>query len=158
MQNEIILPPGVVPVVAAAHPFRQEVTRLEVPQGATVAEILATAQPDPVLRRHALVEVGDVVIRPEYYSRVRPKAGTRITIRVLPAGGGQGGGDAKSIIRTIGLVIIAVVAAYFGQVQVGAAIFGSGTLGAAATGAAIGAAAAVPGPLHRATILPAPAA
>lgn len=154
MQSEITMPAGVVPIVAAAHPFRQEVTRLELPEGATLADMLAAAQPDPVLRAHAHIFIDGDLIAPEHYGIVKPKPGHEITIRVVPAGGG----DSKSTIRLIGILVITIVASVIGQVYVGPLLAGSlGATGAAASAIAAGTGIAFPvaGPLHVAATLPA---
>ena len=77
-----------------------ERTEHVLPEGLTVEQMLALVQPDPTLISHAHVFIGPDRIPREFWNRVRPKAGTHITIRVLPSGG---------IVRTI--LSIAVIAA-----------------------------------------------
>lgn len=133
----ITVPPAPqITVSAAAHPFRAEVTRLELPAGPTLADMLALAQPDPVLRAHAHIFIDGHLIDSRYWHRVRPKPGREITIRVVPAGGD---GGSKSIIRTIGILVITVVAAIFGQYYVGPLLASAaGATGAAASAIAAG--------------------
>ncbi len=106
-QLSILNPTENVRVVAAPHPFKTERVDYLVPEGLTLSEILDMVQPDPVLMVYAHVFIGDDLILREFWSNIRPKAGTTITIRVVPVGGGGG----KNPLRTI--LMIAVMAASF---------------------------------------------
>jgi hypothetical protein len=75
------------------------------PAGLSIAEILERVQPRELLRRRAYVAVGDWTVPRELYSSVRPKPGTRVTIRMLPSGGGS-----RDILRIVLLVAIAAAA------------------------------------------------
>jgi cell wall-associated NlpC family hydrolase len=116
-----ILPPG--PRVAVATPFGRRALPA-VPEGASIAAIVAAAGvPAPVV-----VTVGEVEIAPDWWGRVRPKAGAVVTIRV-PLRGGGGGGGGKDILRTVATIaIVAAAGAFVAPAVVGA------TLGAGATG------------------------
>lgn len=109
MDVQEVLPPGsgMVPVSAAPHPFSTETKLVELPQGYSLSEMIAELQPDPWLRRHAHVFIGDVYIDPEYWPQVRPKAGAMVSIRMVPQGGGGGG---KSPLRMVLLIAVLVVA------------------------------------------------
>ncbi len=101
-----LTPTGELRVVASPHPFRTETVDLWVPEGYTISELLVMVQPDPVLLAHAFVFLGEDLIAREFWSRVYPKAGTTITVRVVPTGGGG-----KNPLRTI--LMLAVFAAGF---------------------------------------------
>lgn len=92
-------------VIAANHPLRSDIIDLAVQDGLTLAEILEQAQPDPILRAHAHIFVGDVRVPRQRWGQVRPKASSTVTIRVVAQGGG---GGSKNPLRTI--MTIAVMA------------------------------------------------
>jgi len=114
---------GEITIVACPHPFRSERCSLTVAAGPTVAGILETVQPDPALLKHAHVFIDDWYIPPDKWHVVRPRAGRRVTVRVVPTGGGG-----KNPLRTI--LTIAVIAAsfYFGPL-LAAGIFGPALVG-----------------------------
>lgn len=96
--------PAPLRLVARPHPFRQERVDLSVPHGLTLEEMLRLAQPDPVLRRHAVAYIDDWLVAPELWPRVRPRPGRLVTICAVPAGGGGG----KNVLRAV--LTIAVLA------------------------------------------------
>jgi len=114
---------GEITIVACPHPFKSERCLLTVAAGPTIAGILETVQPDPVLLKHAHVLIDDWYIPPDKWHAVRPQAGRRVTVRVVPTGGGG-----KNPLRTI--LTIAVIAAsfYFGP-QLSATIFKTALVG-----------------------------
>ncbi|MEG3078466.1 host specificity factor TipJ family phage tail protein [Halomonas sp. 5021] len=122
-------------VIAANHPLRSDLAPVSAREGMTLTDILEQAQPDPVLRAHAHIFVGDVRVPRERWALVRPKSSSIVTIRVVPQGGG--GGGSKNPLRTI--LTIAVVAAA-AAVTSGAALGGLASAvpgGAAVLGAAV---------------------
>lgn len=119
---------GTVPVIAAAHPFRTDHARLSVPEGRTLAEILAEVQPRPELSQGAHVFIGDQLVPRHNWHRVRPHAGVTVTIRAVPMGGGGG----KNPLRTV--LTIAVIAASMWVAGGAGGLLTSGSM--AATGAA----------------------
>lgn len=138
-ETSVIAPAAQLEIVAAAHPFRAAVDHLTLPAGPTLAEMLEIVQPDPVLRLHAVVFIGDHLIDARYYHAVRPKPGHRVTIRIV-ARGGDGGG--KNTIKIIGILAITIVATIFGQYYVGPLVASSygaaaGAVAGAVTTAAI---------------------
>ena len=109
-----------VRLIAAPHPFSVERIDRLAPEGLTLAEMVALAQPDPVLAAFAHVYVGDHYVPRENWHLVRPRAGAVVTLRVVP----QGGGGKKNILGII--LTIAVIAASFVFAQpLGAALIGA---------------------------------
>lgn len=123
---------GLVAITGCAHPFKIKREDMTVAAGLTVAEILDFVQPDPGLRFHAHVFIGADYVPRDMWARVRPRAGARVTVRVVPSGGG---GD-KNPLRTI--LTIAVIAASLAVpgllpgTLAETTIFGSLTVGTAA--------------------------
>jgi hypothetical protein len=95
--------PDAVRLAVCPHPFAAERVDLSVEAGLTIAEILEVSQADPVLRRFAVVYVGDHLVPREHWRCVRPKPGCLVAVRVVPQGGD------RKVLRT--LLTIAVVAA-----------------------------------------------
>lgn len=126
-----------VPVVAVPHPFSSQALRVTVDAGRTISEILEIVQPDPILRRHARVFVDDWFIPADRYHLVRPKAGRRVTLRVIPSDDGGGG---KNILRTIAIIVVVAIAVAAGQYY--APALAGGALGSGGTAASIGGAVA----------------
>lgn len=120
-------------VIAANHPLRSDIIDLAVQDGMSLAEILEQAQPDPILRAHAHIFIGDVRVPRERWTRVRPKASSIVTIRVVAQGGG---GGSKNPLRTI-LTIAVMVAATVVTGGAAAGLFASGSFFTTAAGAAI---------------------
>lgn len=88
----------------APHPFALERATHRRSAGPTVAALLADVQPDPVLRRCAHVLLDGHMLAPADWGRITPKAGTTLTVRMVPQGGGG-----KNPLRTV--LSIAVLAA-----------------------------------------------
>jgi hypothetical protein len=83
-------------VTLAPHPFAAERICAQIPAGATVADM--AAQVSGGLRHEFLYAFldGDYIPR-ENWTRIRPKAGTVLTFRAVP----MGGGGSKNPLRTI---------------------------------------------------------
>jgi hypothetical protein len=81
----------------APHPFAVERIDQHIVAGATVDDIMAMAQPDALLRRHAHVYLDGHYIPQEKWHRITPKPGTRLSVRMVPMGGGGG----KNPLRTV---------------------------------------------------------
>ncbi len=96
---------GTVGVIVSPHPFSVRTEQAEVAAGTSVADILATVQPDEYLRRHAHVYLKGEYLPRKMWKRVYPKAGASLHVRMAPSGGGRG----KNPLRTI--LSIAVMAA-----------------------------------------------
>ena len=134
--NALVPDPNRVRISAAPHPLRSATVDREVPEGLTIADMLAEVQADPILRRHAHIFIDDWYVSRETWHLVRPKAGHLVTVRIVPQGGGGGGGG-KDIFRVI-LSIGVIAASIFAGPLLGAAIAPGLTAGTqAALGTAI---------------------
>lgn len=112
-------------VVAASHPLRvAEHADMYVPEGLTLLEMLEQAQPDPVLRRHAVIQIGEHIVPRSNWRLVRPRGGANVYIKVRPSGGG----GSKNPLRTILTLAVMAAAFAFGG-PLGSAIAGQIGLG-----------------------------
>lgn len=116
--------PEAVTLQVAPHPFAVERTTHHLAAGQSLAAMLARVQPDPVLRRYAHIMIDGVVVAPESWARVYPKAGVTVTVRMVPQGGGGGG---KNPLRTV-LSIAILAASPAIAASLGAAMGVSGTV------------------------------
>ena len=101
----MIKPQSDITLNVAPHPFSVERVTHAVAAGDSITGLLAQIQPDPVLRSCAHVLLDGHAIAQQDWARVYPKAGTTLTVRMVP----QGGGGGKNPLRT--LLSIAVLAA-----------------------------------------------
>lgn len=85
-------------VAIVPHPFAVERVQQKIAPGPSIAAILEKAQPDPALRAYAHVYLNGDYVEKERWKKTKPKAGTVLTIRMVPMGG-RGGG--KNPLRTI---------------------------------------------------------
>src|SRR4051812_49271510 len=76
---------ALVRVVARPHPFGRGNVSTSVPAGLTLADIVGSGA------INCRVEVGGLAVAEVWWSRVRPKAGTLVTVTRFPQGGGGGG-------------------------------------------------------------------
>ena len=132
-------------LVACPHPFRDAQVVHQIAAGGTVAEILAGNGMGDVLAGDwlgAVVEIDGVEVLPEWWGRVRPRAGHLMTVKVIPAGG-EGG---KEVVRMVAMLALVAGAIALGQWEF---------LGAAAP--YIGAAAGIGGALALNALIPPPA-
>ncbi|TSD89064.1 hypothetical protein FFK22_008765 [Mycobacterium sp. KBS0706] len=119
-----------VRLIGAPNPFRADVVERVGIAGRTVAQLVEDALGLPVTPEMAAqvrVTIGDDPVLPGQWSRIRPKAGTTVLVRVVPQDG------ALRIVLTLAIV---VAAAYLGPLAAGLAL---GTTGAAATATTAGA-------------------
>ncbi|MBL8668827.1 MAG: hypothetical protein JNM48_15325, partial [Rhodospirillales bacterium] len=135
-------------VSCCPHPFEQRRVDFSVPAGLTIAEIVELIQPDPLMRTHGVAFLGEDAIERAQWHRVRPKPGTYVSIRLLPAGGGG-----WRIAAMVGIAIIAVVTT---ALTYGALAPVWGTTAAAIAGGLAGAAVTLGGTLLVNTFLPPP--
>jgi hypothetical protein len=123
------------PVQVASRPrVFGEATRLELPAGASVAEIVAAAGVTP--SPHIRVFVGDRLVPREAWAHVRPRAGRMVSITCAAAGGQGGGKTALRIIATVAIIAVAAVAGGPLAVSLGYSVTAVGA-SAAANAAAI---------------------
>jgi hypothetical protein len=110
-------------------------------EGQNLAQIVAELKLPAHYERFVHVWVDDVEVPREFWSRVRPRAGRTVFVRIIPQGGG-GGGD--KVLRTILLIAVVVVAVALGQIY-GVALAGAitGSTVAAGSAAALAATAAI---------------
>jgi hypothetical protein len=101
---------GMNEIVACPHPFKTDRVDMAVPDGYTVAQILALVQPREELREHAHVFIGDRLIESAKWETVKPLAGEKLTIRMVPAGGGGG----KNPLATVLSIAVLAGAFYLG--------------------------------------------
>ena len=137
-----------IPVSAVASPFSLRRADYMVPAGLTVAEIIEVIQPDPLLREHGVVFIGETMIARDWWGHVRPKPGHIISLRLLP--GGAGGW------RIAAMVAIAVAAVVVSAVSFGTLSPIVGPLAAGAIAGLAGAAISIGGTFLVNTLLPAP--
>lgn len=113
---------GAGPIVldAIANPFSNEIVTVRGPEGSTIAELLEAA--GIKWRRYGggVCWIEDDARRAEpvaipraVWHRVRPKAGTVTTVKLMP-GGGQGGG--KQILQIVLSIAVMVAAVALGQI------------------------------------------
>ena len=110
LRSEVLAPgDGQVQAAVIARPFSASPQVLQLPAGLSLGEMVELTIAEPWARLHAWVAVNGETVPPFMWARVRPKPGTAVAIRVLPAGGGGRGGGGKNILSLV--VSIAVVAA-----------------------------------------------
>ncbi|CAN0150190.1 unnamed protein product, partial [Chrysoparadoxa australica] len=109
-------------VSAYPHPLAAERVHGVIPEGATLADMLGDTR--------ALAFVNGDLIPREFWSRVRPRAGTMVVLRSVPEGGGD-----KGILRLVATLTLAVVAPYAAAGVLGTTV---GSLGFAGTALATG--------------------
>lgn len=101
------------PVLAVPHlgPENRRIDR-ELPAGLTLQEILEATLPSLPKAEHAQCRIalvtphGSQIVLPQYWSRVRPRPGVRVVIRVV---------SDKSALRSVLSVVIAIAAVAAGQ-------------------------------------------
>lgn len=121
-------------IIACPHPFRAEHVRLTLPAGKSIAEIIATVQPQAELRRQAHVFLDGRPILRAMWESTQPRSGQEIIVRMVPGGGG----GKKNPLSTILMIGVIAAAAYTGNLAVfakGGAMFFGGAGGALASAA-----------------------
>lgn len=116
-------------VVSSPLPFSNLQTRMEAPSGSSLLDIVNQVVPERYVGNvGVIVQLGDQVILEEAWPFVRPKQGTLVNVRVIPAGGG----GKKNPLAIILSVAVFIAAPYLGATygaSVGSAL---GLTGAAA--------------------------
>lgn len=133
----------IVPVVLRPSAFSMDAIPLAVEYGRSLEDILREfPELPPEIWTHGVIRVGGVEVPREYWSRVKPKPGSRhlVHIGVRVGGGGEGGKNIFATIASIAL-IVAVTAISGGVLGPTGALSISSTLFAAgSTSAALAAA------------------
>ena len=80
------------------HPFAAERVHRRLAAGGSIAEIVAALNIDPLAHPHLHAFIDGHAVPRENWARVMPKAGTVLTLRMVPMGGGGGG---KNPLRTV---------------------------------------------------------
>ena len=114
------------------HPFSEGVQRVWLREGLNLAEMVAAAIGDPILRRFAVVRICGEEVPAARWASIRPKAGARLEIAVQPAGG-----DAGKVLRTVLQVAVIAAAAWVGAGAGGLLTAGSFAANAAAASVAV---------------------
>jgi hypothetical protein len=128
-------------VVWSRSPFSADALSIEVPAGTSIAEAAALFDCLPHARFLAVgtAYLGGAPIERTFWRLVKPKAGTRLVLRLVPGQSGSRGGAAKNVLTTVAsLAVVLSAAAISGGALgglLGAATFGPGTFGASAAGA-----------------------
>lgn len=126
-------------LVTCPHPLTMERQRMALPVGGTLREMLADGG---IYTPYAYVFVNDELIPFEQWELVRPEAGSIVTARVVPSGGGGGKNPLRTVLQIAVLVVAAYVAgpagvAVLGKVGAGIAAAGVGIVGSLAINALI---------------------
>lgn len=103
-------PDGMVSVRAVAHPFEVAAADYVMPEGLSVADMVARLQPSPALRRNGHVFIGDQYVDLSAWDEVKPQAGDVVVVRLVPAGG-RGGGKKNPLRTIVSIAVLAVGAA-----------------------------------------------
>lgn len=109
-----ILPPGegAVYVTAAPHAMRMDDRiQIEIPAGASLADMVAQVQPDRRWHSHTIVMLGGEPIDRALWGRIRPKPGTHVVIRTVAQGGGGGDKNLIATVLSVALIVATVVVA-----------------------------------------------
>ena len=126
-------PSSQLSVVSASHPLLTAHSRVDLPVGLHLDQILEAVQTDPILRHHAHIFLDGALVPRAEWQNVTPEIGQQVTIRVVPTGGGGG----KNPLRVILSIAVLIVGTAFGG-PLGAALgFASGSAVGAAIGTAI---------------------
>jgi hypothetical protein len=96
---------NMIDVAIVPHPFAAARIHRRLEAGRSIAEVIGQLQPDAGLSRYAHVYLNGDYVPQHQWPQVKPKAGTTVSIRMVPMGGGGG----KNPLRTI--LSLAVMAA-----------------------------------------------
>lgn len=125
---------GQLNITAAPLPFSNKQVKAHAPVGSTVQEIIEQICPPQLKAANigAIVVINGHQIKPKYWSRVRPKAGTIITVRIVPMGGGGGKNPLATLLSIAVMIAAPYIGAAFGT-SVGLGVLGNGVLTAGQT-------------------------
>ena len=109
-------------VIAKPHPFRSDKIVKTIPYGQRVSEIIDDMDLESTALQ-ARVFLDEQLIEKAYWHRVKPKAGHRLTIRVIPQGGSGAGApgmkDLYRMVAMIGVLALAVAAPFIAPAILG---------------------------------------
>ena len=108
----------IVNVSMAPHPFAIERINSKVIVGKTIEQIIEEIHPTGELQTYAHIYIDGEYIEQKNWHLVKPKAGTIVTIRMIPQGGGGGGGK-KNPLRTILSIAVMAGTGYLAGVVAG---------------------------------------
>jgi hypothetical protein len=97
-----------IPVSTIPHPFKQERVTHHVVSGLTLQQMLMAIQPNPLLREHAIIYIGEHFIEKKYWHLIKPKINSIVSIKIIPKGGGF-----ARIFAFAAVAVLAVVASVF---------------------------------------------
>ncbi len=103
-----------VKLSALTHPFSSERKLLEFKEGATIRDMIVTAQPDTAKLRHAIVFINGKMIPRSAWATHTPKAGELVEARAcaVPFGGGDDGG--KNVLRIVLTIAVIALSVFLG--------------------------------------------
>ncbi|MFN0133437.1 MAG: host specificity factor TipJ family phage tail protein [Phycisphaerales bacterium] len=111
---------GPVMIAGRLSPLRPDVTRVELPAGGSISELMAAAgiKASPFLQ----VWIGDRRVPREHWDSVRPRPGRSVRIAAVPAGGGGDGEESggKTALRVILVIAVVALAIWTGGAAAGA--------------------------------------
>ena len=81
-------PSGQLSVVSAPHPLLTAHSRVDLPVGLHLDQILEAVQADPILCHHAHIFLDGALVPRSDWQNVTPEIGQEVLIRVVPTGGG----------------------------------------------------------------------
>jgi hypothetical protein len=105
-QGAFLLPEPAQPIVLRPHPFSQDHGVIAVRAGRTIAQMLDEATQGAEIALTVRVEIVGREVPRALWAKVRPKPGVALHVTRMPAGGDSG----KKWLRTILLIVVAVVA------------------------------------------------
>jgi len=105
-------------LIYCPEPFSVKSIVQEIEHGKTIAELVDSIKPSLNFELSAIVYCNDELITEDRWGDIVSQQGDRITIRIIPMGGGGGG---KSPLRTV-LSLALMAAAPYAGLQIGAAL------------------------------------
>lgn len=115
-------------VMVQANPFTPAATREHFGVGTTIAEMVASAGIPVEYADCVQVFIGDEEMNCALWSRIKPKPGAEVFIRVSLRGGDGG----KDVLRAVAMIAIVVVVMMYAPMLAGHLLPGAGFLGSAA--------------------------
>ena len=141
--------------VFAVAAFNTKPIKRTLKQGATLKDLLGAYNEQIVLYDNVVIMVGGEIVPPDYWHRVKPKAGTVVNVCVRPAGGG---GRKSPLATVLGIVVTLAAPGIGNALAIGALNAGVGLTAAQGIflGKALGFAVGAVGKLLVSAIAPPP--